>query len=70
MEEVYRGYRIAVRLTDAWRARITHVRGPHLPLDASASIHEGDVRCAERAREVIDRYLAFIKDNGPEGDPN
>ena len=70
MDEVYRGYRIAIKLTDRWRARITHVRGPFVPLDASASLAEGEARCAERSRELIDRYVAFISDNGLAGEAN
>ena len=70
MDEVYRGYRIAATLGDKWTARITHVRGTHIPLNASATLAEGAERCVARARELVDRYIAFLKDNGVGGEPN
>ena len=41
VDEFYRGYRIAIKQTDGWVARITHVRGTHIPLSAKATEKEG-----------------------------
>ena len=70
VDEVYRGYRIATKLDGGWTARITHVRGPYVPLDAKATLAEGEERCVERARAVIDRYVAFLEQNDLDGEPN
>lgn len=70
MDELYRGYRIALRQTDRWTARITHVRGTVVPLNASSSLAEGTGPCLARARELIDRYLAFLEQNALGGEPN
>ena len=69
MDELYRGYRIAIKQADRFVARITHVRGTVVPLRADASLEEGPGRCAARARELIDRYLAFLADNSRDGEP-
>jgi hypothetical protein len=69
VDEVYRGYRIAIRRTDKFEARITHVRGPYVPLEAHATIAEGEQQCAIRARAIVDRYVAFIEQNGIDGEP-
>ena len=70
MDEVYRGYRIAVKQNNGWTARVTHVRGPYIPLDARATDKEGAEVCLARARELIDRYIAFLSENGLSGEPN
>ena len=70
MDEVYRGYRIAVKRQNGWIARVTHVRGPYVPLDARASEHEGASLCLARARALIDRYILFLNENGLDGEPN
>jgi hypothetical protein len=70
VDEVYRGYRIAIKQADRWTARVTHVRGPYVPLDAKATLAEGEEVCATRARELIDRYVAFLEQNGLGGEPN
>lgn len=70
MDEFYRGYRIALRQTDRWVARITHVRGTVVPLAATASLKEGSAQCAIRARGLVDRYLEFLDENGIAGEPN
>ena len=70
MEQLYRSYRIAIRQTDRWVARITHVRGTYVPLDAQATLKEGAEACLVRARELIDRYIAFLEQNGIGGEPN
>ena len=70
MDEVYRGYRIAVKQQNGWTARVTHVRGPYIPLDAHATEKEGAGLCLSRARGLIDRYIAFLADNGLDSDPN
>jgi len=70
VDEVYRGYRIALRQTDRWVARITHVRGTHVPLDAQATLTDGPELCLTRARDLIDRYVAFLSQNGIDGDPS
>jgi hypothetical protein len=69
VDEVYRGYRIALKQTDRWVARITHVRGTHIPLDAQATLAEGAEHCLARARELVDRYVAFLSQNGIDGEP-
>ena len=69
MEQLYRGYRIAVRQTDRWIARITHVRGTYVSLDAQASLKEGAEACVTRARDLIDRYVAFLEQSGIGGEP-
>ena len=70
MDEVYRGYRIAIRQTDKFEARVTHVRGPYVPLNATATLAEGEDRCVARARELIDRYVKFLEQNGLSSEPN
>lgn len=70
MDEVYRGYRIAIRQNGGFSARVTHVRGPYVPLDARASLAEGEAKCLERARATIDRYIAFLEQNDIGGEPN
>ncbi|HEY4203540.1 MAG TPA: hypothetical protein VGM35_00890 [Xanthobacteraceae bacterium] len=70
MDEVYRGYRIAIKQDGNWAARITHVRGTYVPLHARATAAEGPQRCLERARELIDRYLEFLSLNDIGGEPN
>ena len=70
MDEVYRGYRIAIRQTDQWTARITHVRGTYIPLIASASLTEGPEPCLVRARVIIDKYIEFLEANDIGGEPN
>ncbi len=70
MDEFYRGYRIAIKQTDGWVARITHARGTHIPLNARASAREGAERCLERARDLVDRYVEFLGRNGIDGEPN
>ena len=70
MDEFYRGYRIAVKQTEKWTARITHVRGTYIPLGASATLAEGPERCAERARALIDKYIDFLEANDVGGKPN
>jgi hypothetical protein len=70
VDEFYRGYRIAIKQTDRWVARITHVRGTYVPLDAEASLEESSAACIERARRLVDRYVEFLDRNGgvPESD--
>ncbi len=70
MDELYRGYRIAIKQTDRWVARITHVRGTYVPLDAHATIKEGPQPCLVRARTLIDRYIDFLNQNALDGEPN
>jgi hypothetical protein len=70
VDEIYRGYRIALKQNGGWAARITHVRGPYVPLDAQATLAEGTGKCTERARAMIDRYVAFLEENGLGGEPN
>lgn len=70
MDEVYRGYRIATRQNGGWTARVTHVRGPYVPLDAKSTLAEGEGLCVIRAREMVDRYIAFLEQNGLTGEPN
>ncbi len=61
MDEVYRGYRIAIKQDGGWSARVTHVRGPHVQLDAKSTLKEGEAQCLERARRLIDRYISFLE---------
>lgn len=68
MDELYRGYRIAIKQGDGWNARVTHVRGPYVPLDAKATLAEGESKCLERARAQIDRYVAFLEQNQLDGE--
>ena len=70
MDEVYRGYRIATRQNGGWTARVTHVRGPYVPLDATSTLGEGEAMCVIRARGMIDRYIAFLEQNDLDGEPN
>ena len=70
VDEVHRGYRIATKLDGGWTARVTHVRGPYVPLDAKATLKEGEAKCVERARAMIDRYIAFLEQNDLGGEPN
>lgn len=70
MDELYRGYRIATRQDGKWTARVTHVRGPYVPLDAKATLAEGEAMCIIRARALIDRYIAFLEQNDLDGQPN
>lgn len=60
MDEVYRGYRIAIREHDGWIARITDARGPAVPLTAHATLDQGPEACVLRARALIDRYMEFL----------
>ena len=60
MDEVYRGYRIAVRLRDGtYDARITSVRGQALNARPEAA---SDEVCLRLARAAVDRYVAFLID--------
>ena len=70
MDEVYRGYRIAIKQNGGWTARVTHVRGPYVPLDTKATLLEGESKCLDRARALIDRYIAFLEQNNLDGEPN
>lgn len=70
MDELYRGYRISVKQAERWTARVTHVRGTLMPLDAHASLVEGPQICCGRARAMIDRYIAFLSQNGLDGEPS
>ena len=71
MDEVYRGYRIAIKQAgNGWSARITHARGTLLPLAALATAREGPEQCLERGRAMVDRYLAFLAENGIGGKAN
>lgn len=70
MDELHRGYRIGLKQLDRWVARVTHVRGTLVPISAEASLDEGPKRCLERARAQIDRYVAFLGENGLDGEPN
>jgi hypothetical protein len=70
VDEVYRGYRIAIRKKEKFEARVTHVRGPYVPLTATASLGEGQEQCAIRARATIDRYIEFLEQNGLDGEPS
>lgn len=60
MDELYRGCRISVKQADQWIARVTHVRGQRVPLDATATLAEGSALCFARARQQIDRYFNFL----------
>ena len=63
MDDVYRGYRIAVRLRDGqYEARITSVRGPALSNRPAVSEAEGEEACRQLARSAIDRYVAFLSE--------
>jgi hypothetical protein len=42
---------------------------PYVPLDAKATLKEGEAKCVERARAMIDRYIAFLKQNELGGEP-
>lgn len=66
MDELYRNYRIAVRQAETWSARITHVRGPVVPTHATATLEEGSAVCLARARQIVDRYIAFLDRNEPD----
>ena len=68
MDEVYRGYRIAIRQGDNWSARITHVRGHVVPGRPQASALEGAEMCLKRARAHVDRYIEFLNRPGAELD--
>ena len=70
MDEVYRGYRIAVKQTDQWTARITQVRGTYVPLIASADLTEGAELCLARARMLIDKYIDFLDTTRTGGEPS
>ena len=70
MDEVYRGYRIAIRLQGEWSARVSHVRGSLVPLTARASPADGPHVCLERARALVDRYIEFLAQNEIDGEPN
>jgi hypothetical protein len=61
LDEVYCGYRIALSCAEGWSARITHVRGTVAPFSATASAEEGDKICLSRARDLIDRYVEFLR---------
>jgi hypothetical protein len=63
VDDVYRGFRIAVRLRDGhYGARITSVRGPALKQRPCATLSEGEAVCRQRAEQAVDRYIAFLKD--------
>lgn len=70
MDEFYRGYRIAIKQPERWVARVTHARGTLISIDAKATAAEGSGRCLERARALVDRYIAFLESNGIDGRPN
>lgn len=61
MDEVYRGYRIALTATLHWRARITHVRGSVVGVFAEATLEEGSTICQQRARQAVDNYIEFLR---------
>ena len=60
VDEVYRGYRIAITWHGIWHARITTTRGPVTPLRAQSSFAEGARICSSRARALVDNYIAFL----------
>ena len=66
MEELYRGYRIAIKADGKWMARITHVRGNVVPGHPDASLVEGEAVCRSRARQHIDAYIAFLRPAKPD----
>lgn len=70
VDEVYRGYRIATKQAEGWTARVTSVRGPYVPLNAASTLAEGEAVCVVRAKAMIDRYVAFLRDNALDGEPN
>ncbi len=69
MDEVYHGHRITITLKDGcWRARISTVRGPVLPVAVSASTDEGAQTCLKRSRDAVEKYLRFLGGAGAAGD--
>lgn len=70
MDEVYRGYRIAIKQAGTWTARITHVRGTLILLSASATLAEGAEHCLAQARARIDQYIGFLEARDSGGPPN
>lgn len=65
MDEVYRGYRIAIKqIAGTWTARISAVRGTVVPVTAKSTDAEGDVVCAQRARAAVDRYVVYLAGAG------
>ena len=69
MDELYRGYRISIKQSEGWSARITHVRGPSVPLTPRSTRAEGPDICLSRAREMVDRYVAFLSRGDDESEP-
>ena len=63
VDEVYRGYRIAVSLKGGrYEARISSVRGPALQERPLATEAEGAEACSQLARAAVDRYISFLDD--------
>jgi hypothetical protein len=61
VDEVYRGYCIAIKQRDdGYVGRITSVRGPALKVQPMASLAEGEETCLLRAREAVDEYITFL----------
>jgi hypothetical protein len=61
LEEIYRGHRISVRQAGAeWEAKIWTVRGQVVPVGAHAGADDGAEICLVRARQAVDRYLAYV----------
>jgi hypothetical protein len=66
VDEVYRGYRIAIRLIDGhWLARVSEPGGRTAPVTAKVSEQQGELACAELARSRVDKYLAYIGEPPP-----
>jgi len=64
VDEVYHGYRIAIRLRDGrYESRITSVRGPALRERPLAPAEDGVEACRTHARAAVDRYIAFLNKN-------
>jgi hypothetical protein len=60
LDEIYRGYRIAVAQKEKYIARIQNARGPVVPIVAEATLAEGAEACMRRARALVDRYISFL----------
>jgi hypothetical protein len=61
VDEVYKGYRIAIKPTECgWCARAQAARGPLVPVKATSSMAEGAEACLVRARTAVDRYIAYL----------
>ncbi len=70
MDEIYRGYRIAITRrgpTEGYSARITRASGPLVPVVAGATALEGEDVCLTRARAALDRWLSFLGEDVPQG---